>query len=146
MVLPYINMNQPQVYMCAPSPWNLLLTPSLCITPEHWLWVPSFITHQTCTGHLFTNGTFPTRFYQLWNFPLQSLESQMLSWLDSLTRNRVTNKMSAEDGEKTLLEKVYHSLVNEIHFKSNRKPQTNFFAAFYCGPGVSNHSNLGIIM
>lgn len=70
----------------------------------------------------------------------------MPSWLDSLTRNRVTNKMSAEDGEKILLEKVYHSLVKEIHFKSNREPQTNFFAAFYCDPDVSNHSNLGIIM
>ena len=56
----------------------------------------------------------------------------MLSWLDSLTvtRNQVTNETCAEDGEKISLEKVYHSLVKEIHFKTNRKPQTNFSLLF----------------
>ena len=42
MVLPYINMNQPQVYMCSPS-WTLLPPPSLyhpsgssqCTSPKH---------------------------------------------------------------------------------------------------------------
>ena len=51
--LPYINMNQPQVYICPPilNPTSLL-TLSLWVVPEHWLWVPCFM-HQTCTGHLF---------------------------------------------------------------------------------------------
>ena len=52
---PYINMIQPQVYMCPPS-WTTPLTalpmPSLWVVPEHQLWVPCFM-RWTCTGHLF---------------------------------------------------------------------------------------------
>ena len=41
--MPYINMNQPQVHMCAPilnPPRISLSTPSLWVIPEHQLWVP----------------------------------------------------------------------------------------------------------
>ena len=52
---PYIDMNQPQVYMCPPMlhpPATSLLAPSLWVVPEHQLWVPCFM-HGTCTGHLY---------------------------------------------------------------------------------------------
>ena len=42
MVLPYIDMNQPWVYMCPPSwnPPNSLAIPSLRAVPVHQPWVP----------------------------------------------------------------------------------------------------------
>ena len=49
MVLPYINMNQPQVYICPfilDPPPTTHPTPSHWVVPEHWLWVPCFL-HQT---------------------------------------------------------------------------------------------------
>ena len=49
--LPYINMNQPWVYMC-PRSWTPLLPPSPSHPSVHWLWVPCF-THQTWTSALF---------------------------------------------------------------------------------------------
>ena len=42
--LPYIDMNQPWVYMCLPTlktPPISLLIPSLWVVPVHWLWVES---------------------------------------------------------------------------------------------------------
>ena len=41
MVLPYIDMNQPRVYMCPPSwnPPNSLAIPSLSAVPVHQPWV-----------------------------------------------------------------------------------------------------------
>ena len=53
--MPYIDKNQPQVYMCPPilnPPPNYLPTPSLWVVREHHFWVPCFM-HPTCTGHLF---------------------------------------------------------------------------------------------
>ena len=54
-LLPYIDMNQPWVYMCPtilkPSSTSLP-TPSLQVVTEHQLWVPYFM-YQICTGHLF---------------------------------------------------------------------------------------------
>ena len=54
MVLPYINMNLPQVYMCSPS-WTLLPPPSLyhpsgssqCTSPKHPVSCiePGLVTH-----------------------------------------------------------------------------------------------------
>ena len=47
--LPFIDMSQPQVYMCPPIPSparTSLPTLSLQIVPEHWLWVPCFM-HRT---------------------------------------------------------------------------------------------------
>ena len=53
--LPYIDMNQPWVYMCPtilnPPPTSLP-KPFLWVIPEHQLWAPCFV-HQTCSGHLF---------------------------------------------------------------------------------------------
>ena len=55
VVLPYINMNQPWVYMCPTilnHPPTSLPTQSLWVVPEQQLWVPCFM-HWTCIGHLF---------------------------------------------------------------------------------------------
>ena len=55
MVLPYIKMNLPQVYMCSPS-WTLLRAPlplpSLWVVPVHQPRA-SCIMHRTWTGILF---------------------------------------------------------------------------------------------
>ena len=54
-LLPHINMNQPQVYMCPPilnPPPTSFPTPSLWVVAEHHLWVSCFM-HWPCTGHLF---------------------------------------------------------------------------------------------
>ena len=42
--LPYIDMNQPWVYMCPHPelPSHFLPIPSLWVLPVHWLWVPCF--------------------------------------------------------------------------------------------------------
>ena len=51
--LPYINMNQPQVYMCSPPILNTLPpTSPPWVVQEHWPWVPGFM-RRTWTGHLF---------------------------------------------------------------------------------------------
>ena len=53
--LPYIDMNQPWVYMCPPS-WNSTPTclpiQSLRVGPIHRVWMPCFM-HRNCTGDLF---------------------------------------------------------------------------------------------
>ena len=53
--LPYIDMNQPWVYMCLPvlnPPSIPLLIPSLWDVPVYWLRMPCFM-RQTWTGYLF---------------------------------------------------------------------------------------------
>ena len=54
MVLPYINMHQPQVYMCSPSwtPLPPLPIPSLWVIPVHQPQA-SCILHRTWTGNSF---------------------------------------------------------------------------------------------
>ena len=51
MVLPYIKMNLPQVYMCSPS-WTLLPIPSLWVIPVHQPQASS-IMHWAWTGNSF---------------------------------------------------------------------------------------------
>ena len=45
-------MNHQWVHASWTPPSTSLPTPSLCVVPEQWLWVPCFM-HKTCTGHLF---------------------------------------------------------------------------------------------
>ena len=52
MVLPYIDMNQPWVYICSPS-WPSLPIPSLRVIPAHQLWAPCLM-HQPGLAIYFT--------------------------------------------------------------------------------------------
>ena len=59
----------------------------------------------------------------------------MLAFLESVivTYSQVTNEISAGDGKKILLRKVYHSLIKETSSKKKKiktKPQTNLSVAF----------------
>ena len=78
LVLPNIEMNPPQVYLCSPS-WTLLPPPSSLPIPSLWV-VPghqpqaSSIVHRTWTG-----DSFHTWYYTCFNAILLNLPTLSLS-------------------------------------------------------------------
>ena len=74
---PYINMNQPQVYMCClpralPPPTH----PIRLGCPEHWLWMPCFM-HQACTGRLIY---FMVKYYLFMIMMRKTRDYMAISW------------------------------------------------------------------
>ena len=78
LVLPYIEMNPPQAYMCSPS-WTLLPPPSSLPIPSLWV-IPVHQPQASSIVHrIWTDDSFHIRYYTYFNVILPNHPTLFLS-------------------------------------------------------------------